>query len=1190
MNTTAGLTTDLGARVADEPPLGSRLGPFRLLRELGRGGSGIVYEAENVDTSARVALKVLRSPEPERIAGFKEEVRRISTLRHANLLVPFELLHLDGLWFFTMEFVDGTSLTRFVRDASRAPESLQVLESCFGQLISAIEALHSEGLLHLDLKPANVLVRSDGHVFVLDFGISRYFDSELEPERSSRVLRLGTAGYSAPEQWSEAAPVPESDWYSVGVMLFEALTDRLPGVGDRPSQTRDGVPEAIDEACTYLLAQEPATRVLGLERFRGYRSVHSGARRHDRLIGRSEELARLEEAFEEAHNSKPTAVLVRGAPGAGKTAVARCFLQRMRQLHDGVVVLSGRCYERESVPYKGLDTAMDALFAHLSRHDGPGSAGLRRAATQAALLFPILGALHKERVEVEAREPNVMRQNALEGVRDLIVHVARERLVIVFIDDVQWADRDTALMLNELFAGLETAKVLLLMTCRTVGNVDEPVLPVWEPLARVRQFRDILLPPLEPMAAVALAQQLVSGVAEAEEIARAADGNPFLIEELALRTHQRNTESDLWANLVSERMRALSNEALRVLKLTVLMGRPVEENLVWSTVGAATKEHLLAELRRHALVRTRSHNGNTLLESWHDRVQHAVRDSLPGSEAVAIHAELAFALERTGAPPAELAHHFRSSNNSSKALPYFKLAADEANHVFAFDRAAELYSSALELERAGSLVHADLVARLADCLFNAGRSAEAAPCFVSAAQASTGLVARKARVRAAEAYLLAGRIDEGFDLARSLAASLEHGARFQIPSGLSVAGQVIAVLVGGISGRARPSHDSELAVASDLYWTLAKGLIYVLPVDATDFLLRSLRLALRAGERRRVGRALGLLGAGMFMQIPALAKKGIAYLEAAARIGRELDDPYLTAMSEVWAAFGEVYPGHWQNMFDRSQRGLQLLGQHCVGVAWEAAIADGLSAWALQFMGRLGACEKYSANALQAARGRGDLYSEVMFSQYLAYAELAGGHGPRARERIDAIQKKWTSRSYTIPHFYVMLLGSMADLMDGEGSLALQRFQADRSAFLKSGGLRTPMSRIDYTALEARIHLSVDERTAKRAKLRSLADIVKSLVSEVRSDCVGHAAFVEAASLARTGRRQAALERWTASANAYDSANMVLHAACARLRGAELAEDSQGVQVAHAEIRTCGVADPGAWSRALMPSGLSSAA
>src|SRR5689334_10222061 len=199
---------------ADVPALVA--GRFQLLERLGGGGMGVVYAAHDQALDRRVALKTLRCADPAAIYRFKAEFRSLVDVAHPNLVTLHELTMAAGEWFFTMELVKGSNFLSWVRRP--APR----LRIALLQLAEGLSALHAAGKLHRDIKPSNVLVNGEGRVVVLDFGLV----TELVPrERQPWDLQFaGTPHYMAPEVLGGEAASPASDWYSVGVMLYEALT------------------------------------------------------------------------------------------------------------------------------------------------------------------------------------------------------------------------------------------------------------------------------------------------------------------------------------------------------------------------------------------------------------------------------------------------------------------------------------------------------------------------------------------------------------------------------------------------------------------------------------------------------------------------------------------------------------------------------------------------------------------------------------------------------------------------------------------------------------------------------------------------------------------------------------------------------------------------------------------------------
>ncbi|MDB4989390.1 MAG: hypothetical protein JWN04_4568, partial [Myxococcaceae bacterium] len=308
---------------------------FEVVRRLGAGATGVVYEAYNRKSGERVALKALSNLDASSLYRFKREFRALSGVFHPNLATLNELFHEGGRWYLSMELVHGRSFVDYVR-SQRAEPDLTRLRPAFTQLVQALQALHEAGRLHRDIKPSNVLVTEHGRVVVLDFGFVRELGGDAVAE-SAEIL--GTPAYMAPEQADVGGTHPASDWYSVGVMLFEALTGRLPFTGTNTSiliakldQTAPlvsafwrQVPPDLAQLCAELLARDPNARPLGrvlVERVRvdcvTLRDVQSAfveaPASADPFVGRAMLLMRLRLALESARRDvAPRVVTITGA-------------------------------------------------------------------------------------------------------------------------------------------------------------------------------------------------------------------------------------------------------------------------------------------------------------------------------------------------------------------------------------------------------------------------------------------------------------------------------------------------------------------------------------------------------------------------------------------------------------------------------------------------------------------------------------------------------------------------------------------------------------------------------------------------------------------------------------------------------------------------------------------------------------
>lgn len=205
------------------------LGPYRIRKVLGEGGMGVVYLAEREDLGSLVALKLLRDAwlSPARRERFSAEQRTLAQLNHPSIARIYDADTLsDGTPFFVMEYVEGLPLTDY---CAQNQCSIERRLQLFRQVCEAAEYAHSNAVIHRDLKPSNILVRSDGTIRLLDFGIAKQVESlEVPAQQTMTGLRLMTPAYAAPEQIRGQRLGVQTDVYSLGVILYELLCDRLP--------------------------------------------------------------------------------------------------------------------------------------------------------------------------------------------------------------------------------------------------------------------------------------------------------------------------------------------------------------------------------------------------------------------------------------------------------------------------------------------------------------------------------------------------------------------------------------------------------------------------------------------------------------------------------------------------------------------------------------------------------------------------------------------------------------------------------------------------------------------------------------------------------------------------------------------------------------------------------------------------
>jgi serine/threonine protein kinase len=243
--------------------LGSTISHYRITGKLGSGGMGVVYEAEDTRLTRKVALKFLPEElgdDPDAIRRFRREAETIATLSHSHICTIYDIDQHDGRIFIAMECVDGVNLKTYMSRHTLVTERIVGISL---QIAGALGAAHAKGIVHRDIKPGNLIVSESGDVKVLDFGLARRFRTadtdELGPEGSTIPGRpMGTANYMAPERILQLPVDPRSDLFSLGVVMYEMATGRLPFAGASPSETVSYVLDKDPDPLTTLAPQHKA--------------------------------------------------------------------------------------------------------------------------------------------------------------------------------------------------------------------------------------------------------------------------------------------------------------------------------------------------------------------------------------------------------------------------------------------------------------------------------------------------------------------------------------------------------------------------------------------------------------------------------------------------------------------------------------------------------------------------------------------------------------------------------------------------------------------------------------------------------------------------------------------------------------------------------------------------------------------
>ncbi len=1239
---------------------------YVLERPLGSGGMGAVYQVFDRQREARVALKTLTLARPDVLARFKTEFRALADVVHPNLVTLYDLEYDGRHWFITMELVQGREVLDFLRPVSLVstsavppspvafeptlpsaprilaeptipgpppagldddtlippPESaavedgtestrqmpviprptrldLQQLRRIFEQLARGLSYLHGAGKLHCDIKPSNVLVTEEGRVVVLDFGLV----TELARGGKSRTGSLaGTPAYMAPEQ-AAARPLDEAaDWYAVGVMLYQAITQIRPFTGNPakilrdkqlmdprpPSSVAPGIPPELDRLVMALLHRDPARRATGEDVLRwaatgqfDETSGASGASREVPFVGRSAQLGVLADGLERVRAGGAATVMVHGRSGMGKSALVAHFLEQARA--GGAIVLEGRCYERESMPYKALDSLVDGLTQHLLSLS-PVDAAQTIPADGAALarVFPVLRQLRA--IDMESLDPSVapqeLRRRATVALRECLRRLAATAPLVVHIDDLQWGDVDSAPFLVDLLRPPDPPPLLMLFAFRTEEAKQSALIQAlrgsearfWgggEAAAEL-ELGPLTHPEARDLAAAVLGDAGSATSILVERIARESRGSPFFVELLGLtlaRAPAEPTEPVALSldDVIWSRVLGLSSDARRLLEVAAVAGRPITASVARHAADVTGDElAAIAVLKAQRMLRTTGGKQATAIEPYHDRVRETVVVHLAPESLRRCHLGLARALEATpDVEPETLALHLRGGGDDARARTFAVLAADKASQALAFDRAATFYRMALELSPpAGEVL--SLQVRLADALANAGRGAEAAEAFEAAARGSEGLDALELERRAVHQYMIAGRLEEGVAAMRALVEKV--GLRLAPSTGAALANTALLRTWIALRGSLRYQERAVSEIAPrelttiDICYTVSQGLGMVDPMRSADFQARGWLRALKAGEPRRI--AIWLSGEAATTALrgapaEAAARKLLVAMQA---LKDRLGDPVLEGVYAFTVASCDFLVGRWKPSCVEYERSEEILRTRVREYSWELATAPGYIAVNLFFLGRLRELLRRMPADLASIRERGDRWGQAFLQMgmpntfWLIADDVEGARGACA-EAEASIPKD----GFTIQHGWMHHARANIALYAGEAESGWQFVQRDWKAMEKSGLFYVQYTLVEMVHVRARLALLAAARGVDAtAALASAKKDARRLRAQKLPWAQAASRLVMAGVERLSGRPERAVALLSEAEAILEAADMALYLEAARWRRGALIGGEEG--------------------------------
>lgn len=770
-------------------------GRYRSTKFLGEGGKKKVYLAYDSLLDREVAFALIKTEglDDQGRARITREAQAMGRLgSHGSIVTVFDLGEHNGQPFMVTELMAGGDVEGMVEDAENHRIPIDKVLRIGMQICNGLQFAHERGIIHRDLKPGNVWLTGDGDAKIGDFGLAVATDKSRLTQMG---MMVGTVAYMPPEQAMGGEVTPKADLYSLGAMLYEMITGRPPFLADDPlgiiSQHINTAPvaptwhngncpkpleslvlrllgkgtaERPDSASDVLsalqgieLTSEPENAVVNVDESQ---NQALDAMAGNVFVGRQREMGELKAGLEDALSGRGRLMTLVGEPGIGKTRTSQ-ELATYATLR-GAQVLWGRCYDSQGVP--PYWPWVQAIRSYVQERD---TEDLRSVmGSGASDIAEIVGDVRSKLGDLEKPQdldPEQARFRLFDSTTNFFRTSSRNQPIVLFLDDLHWADKPSLLLLEFMARELGGSRLLVVGTYRDVElSRQHPLAETLGELTRERLFQRVLLRGLvkedigrfiEVTTNVSPPDQLV------ESVYTQTEGNPLFVTEVVRLLVQegelapeRINERDSWSvripegvrEVIGRRLNRLSDHCNQILTTASVIGREFELQQLLQLTEDVTQDRLLELIEEALASRVIEEMPQTVgrYQFTHALIQETLSEELSITRKVRLHGQVAQGLEELyGANvnqyASELAFHYAQAETvlgPQKLIHFASIAGQQSLEAFAFEEARDHFMSALHAKegtnttgKAVDDIHASLLSGVGEAFIGEGNNVQGWP-------------------------------------------------------------------------------------------------------------------------------------------------------------------------------------------------------------------------------------------------------------------------------------------------------------------------------------------------------------------------------------------------------------------------------------------------------------------------------